>query len=278
MMYLLWKGKYDNLTEYHLKSLSCLSRTSNPHSLSSCEMYLLFSSSFSALFWHLFFSDVPIPPWNSALSLAADCENEHTSVTVFQIAKILCKFKTSYQGSTGGNKKAVQKSRVTLPQGPESIHFHQGIWVTIWCSDKTWPDPATPGIPQYESHAWVLFYSYAKKKLAWPAVQHCSCMPLWSISPCQVMNSLNWHLNCIQEQLLLTLVQTGFWRVICWTVLHWPPIKVKPILFSTTFDRKCPQEPKRILQGWEKENWHAALPSYCYLQLLYLSLSILFVS
>lgn len=80
------------------------------------------------------------------------------------------------------------------------------------------------------------YFSIASSKnLA--VLHHGSCMLLWSIYSFQIMNSLKWHLNCIQEQLHLTLVQLAFWRGISWTVLHWP-LKVKPILLGITFDRK----------------------------------------
>lgn len=143
------------------------------------------------------------------------------------------------QGSTGGNKKATVHSR--SPRWifePESIHFLQGICVKFGAMTRGFQTL------QAQAHLSIrdmlkYFSTTTPEKLSWPLAQYCrSSMAHWSISSCQAMNSLNWHLTCIQEQFLLSLIQIGFWRGVCWRGLHWPPIKVKPILLDTTFHRK----------------------------------------
>ena len=239
--------------------------------------------------------------------------------------------KTSYQSSIRVNKKAGVHSR-----SPEWI-FHNSLSQFTSTEGSGWQFGAvtTCGqILQTQAHLSMrdilkYFFIATCKKMTWPAVWHWrSCVWLWSISPCPITNSLIRHLNCIQEQILLTLVQTGFWREICSTGMRWPSIKIKPIPFGTTFGKKernrvqtcargavgwnaskrfqgtsckmqyprastlwpclglawlppnmhwgsngnkCSQEPKRVLKAWEKENWQAAFPSYCHLQVFYLS-------
>lgn len=208
-MYLASKGKYDKLIEYHLKSLSCVSRTFNPHNLSSCEMHLLIFSSLSTLiFLQSFYSIMKLcfiicrRLWKWVLKYYDLPDSQNLTV----IQDII-------QGSTGGNKKATIHSRSPkrLFQ-PESIHFLQRICVkfgavTIGCQ-----------MLQAQTHLIIrdmlkYFPVITPKILSRPPVQHCRrSMTLWSISPCQALNSLNWHLNCIQEQFLLSLIQAGFWR------------------------------------------------------------------
>lgn len=176
-------------------------------------MHLLFSSSFSALFWDLFFYNLFIPPCNNALSLAEDCENEHTSVTIFQIAKIWWQFKTPSQGITGGNKKAGVHSK-----RPEWL-FHSSLKQFTSTKGCRWQFDAVTRCGQILQTQGYLnirdmlesFSVATPKIMAWPAVQHCrSYISVWSISPCQFMNFLNWRVNCIQEQFVLPLVHPGF--------------------------------------------------------------------